>query len=312
MTARALTLAATLVTSLAVATLLASDPAREKQLQQGIDQLEVRADLAQAAKLFDEASRSSDAEIAARALFYLADTQQRQGKDQARATYARIVKEFGNQPIAAEARKRLAKLEGPALRVQTGMRHVVPGNDANPSAHITPNGRFLARADITGDVVVRDMRTGRVRRLLAKSDTLDASPERAYLPMVSPDGTRIVYVWALRSEQGGVRYQLAHDAQPARSPPSELVDDLRYTSFDPIGWSPDGSDVFVTAWARDDTSQPPQGSGEQSRRQAAGAGVIQLATWSKSAPPLAGRQVHRGPRPSLRRLSLPMGQRRTG
>jgi Tol biopolymer transport system component len=255
MTNRAIACVASLATLLAVTTLLASDTPGWKQLQRGIELVEGKGDFAQAARLFDEISRSSDRALAARALFLLAALQERQGKDQARATYRRIVKEFDGQPIAAEARRRLIELEGPPPPRTTGMRRVLSGNDADPYAHITPDGRFLARAD-SGDVVVRNLWTNQVKRLMVVTDTPDpTSPERASRPMVSPDGTRIVYVWVSRGAQGGVRYQLRLMRNQVGSPSSELVDDSRFTSFDPIGWSPDGSDVFVTAWVRDDTIQ---------------------------------------------------------
>jgi len=61
--------------------------------------------------LFEEAARSADKALAARALLYLGQGQERQGADKARGTYERIIKEFGNQTeTVAAARKRLAAM----------------------------------------------------------------------------------------------------------------------------------------------------------------------------------------------------------
>ena len=53
--------------------------------------------------LFEQASRSTDRAVASRALLYLGGIQERQGREAARATYDRILRDFGNQ---AAARKR--------------------------------------------------------------------------------------------------------------------------------------------------------------------------------------------------------------
>ena len=91
--------------------LFAADKPREQTLQRGIDLMESKGDAAKAVPLFEDAARSSDRAVAARALLYLGQAQERQGADKARATYERIVKEFGNQTeTVAAAQQRLAAL----------------------------------------------------------------------------------------------------------------------------------------------------------------------------------------------------------
>jgi Tol biopolymer transport system component len=236
-------------------TALASDLAREKQLQRGIDLLE-RNDLSPAAALFEEAARSTDQELAARALLHLAAAQERQGdKDRARATYKRILQQFSHRHEAvADARTRLARLERPVASAAPASRRVLTGDDADPRAHVTPDGRFLSRADRrTGDIVVRDMTTDRSKRLLVTRDVPESSPEHAELAMISPDGSRIAYVWLRRGEGNETRYQLRMIRNEVGAASRVLVDDARYSYFEPIGWSPDGQSLLVTAW-RDDNS----------------------------------------------------------
>jgi hypothetical protein len=70
-----------------------------------------KGDLAKAMPLSEEAARSSDRGLAARGLLYLGQAQERQDQQMARATYERIVKEFGNQTESAAAvQKYLASL----------------------------------------------------------------------------------------------------------------------------------------------------------------------------------------------------------
>ena len=83
--------------TLFAAALYAADPARAQTLQRAIDLMESKGDMAKAMPLFEEAAHSADKALAARALLYLGQAQERQGAERARATYERIIKEFGNQ-----------------------------------------------------------------------------------------------------------------------------------------------------------------------------------------------------------------------
>ena len=115
--------------------LRAADTANELKLQQGIDLLESKGDLARATPLFEQASRSSDRAVASRALLYLGGIQERQGREAARATYDRILRDFGNQEAAVEARKRLAVLASSGLVIPTAQL-VTEGDDADSGAFI--------------------------------------------------------------------------------------------------------------------------------------------------------------------------------
>src|SRR5690348_9285403 len=98
--------------ALAVA-MVAADTARERKLQQAIDLMESKGDVAKAIPMFEDVARSSDRGLAARALLHLGDAQQRRGGSQARAIYERILKEFASETeTASAARQRLASLGG--------------------------------------------------------------------------------------------------------------------------------------------------------------------------------------------------------
>src|SRR4051794_15582048 len=76
-------------------TLSANDKAREQELQQAIDLIESKGDLAKAAPLLEDVAKSPDRALAVRGLLYLAQVQERYGHGDAVATYQRIVSEFG-------------------------------------------------------------------------------------------------------------------------------------------------------------------------------------------------------------------------
>jgi Tol biopolymer transport system component len=229
--------------------LQASDPRGERQLQEAADLLESRNNLPRAAQLLEEVSRSSDRALAARALFYLAHVRERQGQRQAaRATYARIVKEFSSQrDITDRAQERLAALGGAGAPSVPALRPVAGGDDADAWAHMTSDGRLMSRVDArSGDVVIRDMATGRTTRLWARPDSLQASRDHAEFAMISPDATRVAYVWLSFTERGQCA-QLRVMRNEPRAPSRDLLDGCDYSYLEPIAWSKDGASILVTA-----------------------------------------------------------------
>jgi Tol biopolymer transport system component len=182
---------------LGAASLLASDAAGEMKLQQAINMVEKR-DFARAIPLLDEVSKSSDRSLAARALLYKADVQQRQGHESARATYERIIKDFGNTEAAKEAGKRLNALGAAAQSGVGSLLVCAVCNDRNPYPFfISGDGRFMFTTDWdSGDLAVRDLaNNGRLTRLMAKSGTWDTSDEYAEWAMPSPDAKRVAFLW---------------------------------------------------------------------------------------------------------------------
>jgi Tol biopolymer transport system component len=232
---------------LSIATLMAADAAREKQLQQGKDLLE-RGDLEKAATLFIEVSRSADPEIAARGLFHLAYVQELQGRNgEARATYARVVNNFPRQrEVAERAQARATALSAPARSTQPALRTVAVGEDAASDAFVSRDGRYISHPDWnTGDIAIRDLVTGKTERLLGKTDW--SSPAGyAEATMLSPDNSNVVYVWEPDQNNSKSELRLIPNRPGAR--PTTLASSATYADIDIFGWSPDGRSVFVVLY----------------------------------------------------------------
>src|SRR5207249_1791090 len=140
-----------------------------------------------------DAARSADKALAARALLYLGQGQERQGADRARATYERIIKEFGNQTeTVAAARKRLAAM-GTASPSETLTNRLVC-NNCDDDADFSPYGRWRVRTDWDSDgVASRERSTGQIKRLMAKPGSGQNPKVYAEFPLFSPDLRHIVY-----------------------------------------------------------------------------------------------------------------------
>lgn len=180
------------------ATLLAQDQARGQKLQQAIDLLETKGDAAHATPLLEDVAKSSDRRLAARALLYLGQAQERQGKDVARRTYERIIREFGaQQDVVATARIRLASLgnEAASRRSDLTIRRLQALQD--PVDAISNDGAKTLETDWnTGNVVVREMATGQAHPITLQPPGSGSNYEEfGEEPIFSTDGSQAAYTW---------------------------------------------------------------------------------------------------------------------
>jgi Tol biopolymer transport system component len=239
--------------------LSAADKAREQTLQRAIDLMESKGDLAKAVPLFEDAARSSDQAVAARALLYLGQAQERQGTEKARATYQRIVKEFSNQTeTVAAAQMRLAALGGPGASGAIAKRMLCADCGYFYETDFTSDGRLMVFTDWdSGDLATRNMSTGKVKRLMAKTGTISGgwkdSDAYGESPVLSPDLRQIVYFW----QTGGKE---PHDQ--LRIMPNEpgnkarvLIDNPEYDYYEPTAWSADGKSVLLNLRSKRDGTQ---------------------------------------------------------
>ncbi len=114
-----------------------------------------------------------------------------------------------------------------------------PGVDA--MGGLSPDGRYLSFVDwATGDLAVRDLTTGKSRRLTNKGSWED-SDEFAEYSVVSPDGQQVAYAW---SNEDGV-YELrvvGLDGSGRRV----LLRGEKKDWLSPVDWWPDGSRILVS------------------------------------------------------------------
>jgi Tol biopolymer transport system component len=228
----------------ALTALFAADTAREQKLQQGISLMESKGDLAKAMPLFEEAARSSDRAVAARALLYLGEAQERQSAEKARATYERIVKEFGNQTeTAAAAQKRLAALGGAPSSAALAKRLLC----ADCSGDFSPDGRLMVSTDLkSASITIRDMSSGKVTPLMKFTD----AEEPVLPPLLSPDLRQMVYM-----TMNVPRSQLRVIPNAVGGKSRILLDNPEYQFCVPTAWFPDGKSVLVVLGKRDSTAQ---------------------------------------------------------
>jgi Tol biopolymer transport system component len=241
------------------AALYGADPAQT--LQKGIDLMESKGDVAGAITLFQDAARSTDRAVAARALLYLGRAQERQGKERARQTYERIAHEFGDQrEIAAQARERLAALNGAGTKAALTVRQLWTGKDIGGSVPFeiapTADGRSLLFVDwASGDIGIRDMASGEIKRIAIGRKAVGGSglTDFAQFALYSPDQRQIAYTW--HGPANGSFYDFRVISTQPGAKPRVLIQHPELIYFKPFAWSSDGKAILTLIWKNDGTTQ---------------------------------------------------------
>ena len=151
------------------------------RLQAGIEKEEVDGDLKSAMDIYQKiaADTSAPREVRARALLRLAECEEKLGRE-AKHVYEKIVRDYADQPVAAQARKRLAVIqqqEHPAPPTTMSVRKIEGSGLGQIDAWSTDGERAVYRS-ADGNLYFGDL-AGRNKRLVFKAapgDLLDWSP----------------------------------------------------------------------------------------------------------------------------------------
>jgi hypothetical protein len=144
-------------------------PSAGVRLQAGIAKENVDGDLPAAIDIYQEiaADKSAPRDVRARALMQLAGCYEKLGR-QAEQVYQQVVREYGDQPAAAQARTRLAALrlaERPATAAMTQRRIELPFPDTEMGS--TDGQREIYKDAATGALMISDL-AGKNKRVILK------------------------------------------------------------------------------------------------------------------------------------------------
>ncbi len=140
----------------------------------------------------------------------------------------------------------------PAIASAQGIvtRQVWAGPEVDTMGAPSPDGRLLSFVDWnTGDLAIRDLTTGKSRRLTDKGPWFQ-SYECAYGSRVSPDGKHIVYAWDRYPSPLELRL-IGADGSGARV----LYSSPELEDMEPRDWSPDGKNILVLLTRNDHVHQ---------------------------------------------------------
>jgi Tol biopolymer transport system component len=103
----------------------------------------------------------------------------------------------------------------------------------------------------SGDVAVRDISTGEVKRLMLKKSWQE-SADYGEWPVLSRDQRQMAFAW-LDAKQGRYQLRVAPNLAPAKA--RVLIDNPEIGYFRPAGWTADGASVIAVLWGRDNTTR---------------------------------------------------------
>jgi Tol biopolymer transport system component len=207
-------------------------------LQEGLHAEQIKGDLDAAIEIYERVLKGfpKNRPVAARALLRIGLCYEKLGKQEAQKAYQRLIKEFADQPEAVSAAQtRLAALgqqesdQGPILRRVYSGYLGYPGN-------------------LTGDLAVRDLTSGEVRRLTNKGSWSESNAF-ADQSIFSPDDKQIAYVWYTHEGEAQLRI-LSTDGNGQRVLYPRNEENKKDGAFLwPIDWSPNGEHILCT-WQR--------------------------------------------------------------
>jgi Tol biopolymer transport system component len=175
---------------------------------------------------------------------------------QAQEAFQKVVDNFPGETEAVKvAQKKLSHfLKSQAAVEKTtkefNLRKVWSGPLTDTLGAPSPDGMYLSMVDwMTGDLAVRDLTTGKNRRLTNKGSWAESS-ELALFSGWSPDGKKIFYNWLNKEECFELRIVEPDDPKPRVLYP---VGKMEYVH--PFEWSPDGKNILALVTQAPHTSQ---------------------------------------------------------
>ena len=224
----------------------------EVALRAAMETETVKGDLKGAIEQYKKIAQGSDRAIAAKALIRMAECHQKLGDAESRKIYERVVRDYSDQKEAVTvARARLGHTD-PSRETGIITRQVWPDAIDTEGAP-SPDGRHLTFVDwTTGDLAVRELATGKNRRLTNKGEWRE-SEDFALYSVFSPDGKQAAYTW-FNGKDHSWDIRIVSVGEVSGTPKSRVL----YHADEyllPADWSQDGKQILALFSRADGTHQ---------------------------------------------------------
>ncbi|HEY3123332.1 MAG TPA: hypothetical protein VGK70_04645, partial [Thermoanaerobaculia bacterium] len=232
------------VLALCAAIAAAQSPPPARLFQDAIHLMETKGDYPAALRLFEQIAKGSDRNLAARSLLYAGLCYEKLGKREARNSYERLIRDFGDQTdLITAARARLAALTpaggSPTSRGMAAHRVLA---EFPPFGALSPDGQRLSFFDwTTNDFTLLDLESKQKRSLTRNLTRNGAWVGEAYGSVHSPDGKQIAYVWWNAQDILELRVVVLDGTSPR-----VLYRNTDLRHLDVADWSSDGRFILCT------------------------------------------------------------------
>ncbi|UCE40581.1 MAG: PD40 domain-containing protein [Candidatus Aminicenantes bacterium] len=230
---------------------LSSQQTEEELFEKALYTEEAQGDLQKAIGLYEQILKQfpDNREIAAKAQLHIGLCYEKLGLQEAPKAYQKVLDDFPEQKeivkVAQEKLSMLRKAQSVIAKVEKefNIRKVWAGPGTDILGEPSPDGKYMSYVDWnTGDLAIRDLATGKNRRLTSKGSWVE-SPEFALFSKWSPDSKRIVYNWANEKESFDLRIVGLDSTKPQIL--SCTLKEMAY--WQPFGWSPDGKSILAAS-----------------------------------------------------------------
>jgi len=227
---------------------LSSQQTAEELFEKALYTEEAQGDLQKAIGLFEQVLKQfpENREIAAKAQLHIGLCYEKLGLQEAPKAYQKVIEDFPEQKeavkVAQEKLSVLRKAQSVIAKVEKefNIRKVWSGPGTDILGTPSPDGKYLSFVDwITGDLAVRDLVTGKNRRLTDKGSWAE-SAEFALFSKWSPDGKKIVYNWLNKEDIFDLRIVGIENPKPRILYSNE---EMGYVQ--PFEWSPDSNSILA-------------------------------------------------------------------
>jgi len=227
---------------------LSSQQTAEELFEKALYMEEAQGDLQKAIGLYEQILKQfpENREIAAKAQLHIGLCYEKLGLQEAPKAYQKVLDDFPEQKetvkVAQEKLSILRKAQSVVAKVEKefNIRKIWAGPGTDITGAPSPDGKYLSFVDwITGDLAVRDLATGKNRRLTDKGSWAKSS-EFALFSKWSPDGKKIVYNWLNKEEIFDLRIVGIEKPKP-----QILYSNEKMGYVQPFEWSPDGNSILA-------------------------------------------------------------------
>jgi Tol biopolymer transport system component len=115
------------------------------------------------------------------------------------------------------------------------------------------DGRLMSGLDFeTGNVAIRDLRTGDIRRLTTAANWNTSSRE-GEAPLISPDGRLVAYAW--QNDAPSFDYELRVVGTDGSGERVLVKPNAVFVEEYPVDWAPDGRGILTLLYGRDNSAR---------------------------------------------------------
>ena len=219
-------------------------------LRAAMEKEEVDGDLQGAIDLYKQIITQYEGHraIGAKAQLHIGLCYEKLGLNEAQEAYQKVIDDYPGQTEAVKlAKEKLALILKAKSVIEKAnkefkIRHIWTWPELTVFGSSSLNGKYLSFVDwTTGDLAIREIATGKQRRITNQGAWDDEHPGYALTSRWSPDSKQVAYTWVTANNNSELRTVGLDSLKPRI-----LIKEKEGEWIDPVDWSQDGKNILAT------------------------------------------------------------------